>query len=91
MYNFDQKIKRKRYNKNDFKEFQSKNPEENGITSVEDAVDYVYNFLEDNIPDYEFQFSEPSAIKTQAAADQAAGGTDFMSLSIALLFSIIFS
>ena len=37
------------------------NPEsDKGISSMEDAVQYVYDYLEDNIPDYEWEFPEAS-------------------------------
>ena len=94
------------------------NPEsDKGISSMEDAVQYVYDYLEDNIPDYEWEFPEasflhfdfnlfysylifsvenfekPSAIKNQLdeTAGQAAGESNIISFSIALIFAVIFS
>lgn len=75
-------------------DYHSNNPEsDKGISTMEDAVQYVYDYLEDNIPDYEWEFPEPSAIKNQldANAQQAAGGSKIISISIALIFAVTFS
>ena len=42
-----------------FQDYHSNNPEsDKGISTMEDAVQYVYDYLEDNIPDYEWEFPE---------------------------------
>jgi len=44
-----------------FQDYHVNNPEsDKGISSMEDAAQYVYDYLEDNIPDYEWEFPEAS-------------------------------
>ena len=38
-----------------------------GISTMEDAVQYVYDYLEDNIPDYEWEFPEEGFLRLNRA------------------------